>query len=322
MQPDTVVQLGTFAFADTEVPERIPFGGKQALVVHELVGGVRVVDAMGAFDADMEWSGIFVGSDAVSRARQLDEIRRLGAAVTLQWSEFNFQVVVQTFAADFERFYQVPYRISCVVVSDQGGDAPIAEASNLDNQLRTDLGTSNTLSASIGNPLLTSTMSTLSSAIGAVSDFAKATQSTINGVLQPLAAVQSQVTTLIASVANVAGNVTTLGGIAPGNPIAQQAASLSSQAAAFTSMPQLYALKSTLGRMSTNLASANTTGQTVSTAGGDLQQIAAQQFGDATAWPLIAQANGLNDPKVQGLQTLVIPPAPSNSQPVGGVLSG
>ena len=94
-----------------------------------------------------------------------------------------------------------------------------------------------------------------------------------------------------------------------------------SQVAGFTELPQLYNLQSVLGRMGTNLKTATVTGQTVSVAGGDLQVIAAQQFGDATAWPLIATANGLKDPKVTGLKTLAIPPAPSTNQPVGGILS-
>lgn len=322
MAPDTVVKLGDFAFGGTEVPERIAFGGKQALAVHELVGGVRVIDAMGAFEDALEWSGIFVGPSALARARQLNTMRQAGTPVSLTWSELSYLVVIETFHADFERFYQVPYRISCRPAKDQSADAPQAGAVNLDSQMRTDMGSVSSLSSSIGDSILGSTVSTLSSAVSAVSDFAKATQSTINGVLQPLAAVQAQVTTLIASASNVVSNVTTLGGIAPGNPIAQQAAKMTSQVAAFTSMPQLYALKSTLGRMGSNLASASSTGQTVSSAGGDLQKIAAAQFGDATAWPLIAQANGLQDPQVQGLQTLVIPPAPPSSAPVGGVLSG
>ncbi len=47
---------------------------------------------------------------------------------------------------------------------------------------------------------------------------------------------------------------------------------------------------------------------TVTVAGGNLFALAAQLLGDATQWLRIAQANGLSDPVLQGLVTLVIPP--------------
>ena len=59
MQADTVLTLGDFEFARYEIPEQITFGGDQRLVVHELVGGTRVIDAMGRADAPLEWSGLF-----------------------------------------------------------------------------------------------------------------------------------------------------------------------------------------------------------------------------------------------------------------------
>ena len=47
--PDLILQLGDFQFQQQEIPESIPFGGEQALAVHRLVGGVKVVDAMGGW---------------------------------------------------------------------------------------------------------------------------------------------------------------------------------------------------------------------------------------------------------------------------------
>lgn len=320
--PDTTVRLGDIAFANTEVPEKMPFGGKQSLAVHELVGGVRVVDAMGGFDAPITWSGLFKGENALARARALQNMTRTGAPLQLTWSEFTYTVVIESFSADFERFYQIPYSITCTVAKDNAKDAPLAGKVSLDGQVRTDMGTVSTISSSIGNAPLSGLVSTLSSAVSAVSDFSKATQSQLNTVLLPLAAVQAQTKLLIASVGNTIANISTVGGILPYNPIATQAAKLTQQVTGFTQMPQLYNLQSVLGRMSTNLNTASTTGQTVSVAGGNLQQIAAQQFGDATAWTLIAKANGLKDPQVTGLKTLAIPPAPPAGQPVGGVLSG
>jgi nucleoid-associated protein YgaU len=47
--------------------------------------------------------------------------------------------------------------------------------------------------------------------------------------------------------------------------------------------------------------------KTITTAGGNLFQIAAQQLNDATQWVRIAQANDLSDPMLEGVVTLTIP---------------
>jgi nucleoid-associated protein YgaU len=53
--------------------------------------------------------------------------------------------------------------------------------------------------------------------------------------------------------------------------------------------------------------------RTITVAGGNLFQIAAEQLGDATQWLRIAQANNLSDPELEGLVTLVIPDVDPNA---------
>jgi len=53
--------------------------------------------------------------------------------------------------------------------------------------------------------------------------------------------------------------------------------------------------------------------QTLTTAGGNLFQIAAAQLGDATQWIRIAQLNNLSDPMLSGVVTLSIPPVDPNA---------
>ncbi|KAA0685997.1 LysM peptidoglycan-binding domain-containing protein [Neorhizobium sp. P12A] len=60
------------------------------------------------------------------------------------------------------------------------------------------------------------------------------------------------------------------------------------------------------------------TNRVVTVAGGDLFTLAAKYLGDATKWYQIAQANGLTDPMIVGLQTLVIPQSTTASN--GGIL--
>ena len=53
--------------------------------------------------------------------------------------------------------------------------------------------------------------------------------------------------------------------------------------------------------------------KTISVAGGNLFQIAAQYLGDASQWLRIAQLNGLSDPILSGVVTLTIPNTDQNA---------
>jgi hypothetical protein len=48
-------------------------------------------------------------------------------------------------------------------------------------------------------------------------------------------------------------------------------------------------------------------------AGGNLFQIAAQQLGDATQWIRIAQLNGIDDPLLTGVMSILIPDIDANA---------
>lgn len=55
----------------------------------------------------------------------------------------------------------------------------------------------------------------------------------------------------------------------------------------------------------------------VTVVGGNLFALAAQYLGDATQWVRIAQANGLSDPVLRGVVTLVMPPVDPSA--TGGI---
>lgn len=319
MKADTVLTLGDFEFSRYEIPEHINFGGDHRLAVHELVGGVRIVDAMGRSDAPIEWSGLFFGSSADMRARYLDGLRVAGKPLDLTWGGFKYSVVIQRFEAQYERFYQVPYRITCMVVEDSTQPVSEIASAGVDELIAQDQATADALVTTIGDSSLSSLMGTLDTAIGQVSSFATAAQSTINSVTQPLAAVQGRVGTLLASVNNTVANVSTVGGVLPFNPVATTAGSMLSQVNAMTQLPSLLNLRNVLGRMGSNLSTIGKGLSTVTQAGGDLFTLAAQKFGDVTQWVGIAKANGLTDPQLTGIKTLTIP---STTDTSGGVFGG
>lgn len=311
------VTLGDVVFQGMEIPERIPFGGEQMLVEHKLIGGRKVIDAMGRSDEPPAWTGRFFGADALQRAMRLDAMRVAGVALDLRWSELAYRVVIRRFVADFEKVNNIPYSIECVVQDDLASPSTAAAQIGVDQMIPSDMASANALGNQIGDAGLGGKLSTLSKAVAGVNKFATATRAQINSVLTPLADAQATVSTLISSVTNTMTNVATLGGVVPFNPLARVAAQLSQQAAAVTQAPRLYDLQSVLGRMTTNLNAIGASGASVVMAGGDLYHAAGQAYGDPSGWTTIAKANGLTDPVIEGVQNIRVPPT---MEPTGGVM--
>lgn len=113
--------LGGFVFTDYAIPEHVSLGGEHSFVVQRLIGGERVVDAMGPDDSDIHWSGRFQGSDALSKAMAIDQLRISGVQVPLVIDSQYRLVGVKKFEWQYERWYQIVYRISCLVVANFGG---------------------------------------------------------------------------------------------------------------------------------------------------------------------------------------------------------
>lgn len=315
---DTTLTLDSFTFQGFEIPERIPLGGAQALVIHKLPGGARVIQAMGRDDDPIQWNGMFLGSNALDRTRLLDAMRVAGKPVVLSFLELKYNVAIKSFKFTVEAFYRVLYTIELEVINDLTQTSEPTSVTSLNEAITGDSTAAVALGAKIADSPLTSALATMDSAIKSVSNFATATQATINSVLAPVSAVAQRVSTLIASTSNTLNSVTTLGGILPNNPVAQQAARLTGQVAASTQLPLLYNLQSAAGRITTNLNLVNSpkTAATQTVGGGTLFDVAAKQYGDATKYIAIAQANKISDPSLTTIQTLTIPNNPANS---GGV---
>ncbi|MGH8220880.1 MAG: hypothetical protein ACREUT_20285 [Steroidobacteraceae bacterium] len=305
---DFTLKLGDFTFQDEEVPEEIAVGGEQRLVTKELIGGIRVVDAMGRIDDDLEWSGWLFGADAGARRALLQSYRVAGTALTLAWSDLRYQVIVKRFSARFKRQYLYAYQISFEVIADLTSTAGSGASSSIDEAVSGDLDTANTLASSVNDTGLTSLMSGLSSAVGMVASFSGASPSALNSVLQPLGATSERVATLQTSGDVSLQSAPGFAGIIAGGAGADMAMTFSAQFAAAQQLSSLAQLSGVLGRMNRNLASAGSSDNTVTAAGTDLFSLSASQYGDATDWTTIAQANGLTDPFVSAGTDLVIPP--------------
>jgi hypothetical protein len=117
--PSTYLTIAGFTFSGFGVPERINGGGAQQLAVHKLLGGARVIDALGSDDDAIQFEGRFRaadGTDPMTQAAILDQVRRAGRPVELRYWNQAATVVVRSFTWSFQRFHEVPWRIVCEVV--------------------------------------------------------------------------------------------------------------------------------------------------------------------------------------------------------------
>ena len=244
-----LLTLGGIIFQGFEIPERIPTGGKQALVVQKLPGGSRTINSMGADHRDIAWTGRFRGPNAESRARILDGYRIGGKTFLLQWSTYRYQVIVESFESDYQQPFEIPYAINCVVVADES--APVLTGVPLlDEIIGSDLGRALGLSDSLGVATIGSAMTTAEQAIGSVSTLRNAPASSITQIVGTLGATQQAVGASITAASGVVAASAPI--VSGGNPSAM-ASSLTSQASAFGQLNQLYQMASTVTRMTKNL---------------------------------------------------------------------
>ena len=144
--------LGDFVFQDFEVPEKISFGGGQRLVIKKLIGGNRVIDAMGGDKDAVSWSGIFMptqsGQTALDRAKQIQAMMDSGLPIQLSFDQVLLEVVISKFEPEYQ-FYRIPYRISMEVLNDYSANSPASTSQNIDDSIGNDLANVNEISSAI-----------------------------------------------------------------------------------------------------------------------------------------------------------------------------
>lgn len=297
------LKLGSFTFKNTEIPESIPFGGDQELVVHRLVGGKRVIDSMGRTERPLEWSGVFFGGNALSRARKLDAMRVAGKELDLTWDELSYKVVIKSFLPDYRFKYNIPYKITCEVVKDNATPVLSGELSFVQSLINGDITDLDSLIGAIGNDSLTSAYQSVTNALDKVENYAHIARSSIANINHAIYGVAQNLTGIIAGYEATLAQ-TTSG--AKKNSIQSSAAMMAQLVAALEAQARI-------GRVSRNINQIGSSARQITVSQGDLYSIAAQEYGNAMDWTVIAQANGLTDPKITGITTLNIPPLTTHS---------
>lgn len=115
-----MIILDGIEFEGFELPESLAFGGNQALVTHKMIGGARIIDAMGPDDEPITWSGRFLDEFAAEKAFRVDLLRRSGREVRLEVPAASraYRVVVSSFKAEMQRPYLFPYTIAVEIIED------------------------------------------------------------------------------------------------------------------------------------------------------------------------------------------------------------
>lgn len=316
--PQTTLTLGEITFANFEVPTSMPFGGTQMLTIHRLVGGGRQIDALGADPEPISWSGWFTDVNGRDRARYLDRMRKAGQRLHLAWDEFAFTVVIREAKFVYRLANRIQYSITCEVVEDLTAVVQILPVDDADAIIAADLNTAATLAEGTGDAELIAMVANLQASVNDLGGLASASRGSVLALATPIADTKGQVAALRAAcTAQIAGMTGVAGVVAGGDP-AKMAANLIATATAAAESFDLFQLSTTLGRMGSNIQAINSGSTSITAAAPNLFSIAAQQYGDASKWTAIAQANGLTDPQVPGIATLAIP---ATAVDTGGVLN-
>ncbi|WP_419729525.1 hypothetical protein [Lichenicola sp.] len=132
--------IGTLLLQDHEVPGRISIGGAQAVTIHKLPGGGRIIDAMGSDQGSISWHGLFIGPTAAGRARALDIMRQQGFPQVLSFGDYTFNIVIVHFEYDYrDRGAVISYRLKSEIIPDASGDD--SGSADLGFSIQDDLGT-------------------------------------------------------------------------------------------------------------------------------------------------------------------------------------
>jgi hypothetical protein len=181
--PVVVVSLGEFIFDDWEIPTSLRFGGQQLQAVHQLVGGGRVVDVMGVSNADISWSGQFLGVDAIQRSRFVQNMLNSGLQYTFKYYDFLYNVVIKDFVCDLEASFKIPFSLTLTVVEDLTNPVTIEFPPAYSEIVQDALIEAQELSELIADPGLTAKMAALAGAIATAGDFGDSSFGAIAAVI-------------------------------------------------------------------------------------------------------------------------------------------
>ena len=251
--PDTTISLGGFTFTSWAVPERVNGGGRQRLAIHRLIGGGRVIDAMG-WDADqIKFAGRMRGDAAQVNVRLLETLARVGTPVVFSYWASRYQVFVSKFAWRFERYYEIVYDLTLEVLADLTQDAWLSTTASLDDLFGADFALVSNLAPTV--PALASNLSDVGAAQASAGPLQSASLASLAPLVSTLQAASTTVLSLQTSL-DAAMPVCAAGQVVAAGDPAQLAAALLMQLDDYQQQVAAVQAAAVLGRMQVNLATA------------------------------------------------------------------
>lgn len=320
------LKLHDFTFSGIfECPQMLNGGGKQKLAVHDLIGGKRIVDAMGNMNDDIAWHGSFLGITAFDEASYLGYLRNQGNDLIFTYGFFKYLVKIKEFKFTTKPNFLVDYHIVLTVVEDQTQPVTIKVPSAFDETVLNDLIEAGELATLVRDPSVTSTLALLDAAVNAM---------TTPGNTNPaqLAAAIAAANSAVNTAAQALAAFEAAFGLREENDLAALALNKNPVQIATEVMllekkwQQYQALKSYLDnvtRVQRNIVIFTQTKGTevIQQVNGNLYQLAVKYYNDPLQWTTIAESNkkvlrnsdGFVDPFITGMVELIIPPAPTES---------
>jgi hypothetical protein len=162
-----VLVLGGIAFDNWSTPERMPFGGKQAMAVHKLPGGARVVDTLGPDENDIMFTGQMYNNNAYGVADELDSMRIAGAQIPLTFAGRFYLGIIAEVHVDIRRFPQlVEYHVNFLVVQNSMAGVLGAIASTVSSLVTSDMSTATSITTGATAAGGTATMGAITGSLG------------------------------------------------------------------------------------------------------------------------------------------------------------
>jgi hypothetical protein len=135
-----MLTLGGVVFDGYSPPSSFPLGGKQAMAIHKLPGGSRVIDTLGPDEADIHWTGFFFSNDAESKATTIDALRAAGRPLALVVDDKFRIVLIYDYIYRFRRRpVWIEYDITCVVIQNPAFGSLSATPTTVDALVQSDL---------------------------------------------------------------------------------------------------------------------------------------------------------------------------------------
>jgi len=268
------LRLGPVIFNENtlEVPEEIGnLAGVQVIEQHDFPGGVRTQQTYGAFPIEIGWRGLFTGTNALTRALAVDQLRVAGQPVTLSYGPKSFVGRIVEFTIRPKTQWFIHYTIRFLPLLDlSSGNSSTTSAETIMAQQN---GVLSNLLGGMPFPLpagLTSAIDSLQSTLAAQLQLA-------NGLVQNIALPGLQVLSAAVTVVVAATPLVIANGSSQDAYMAASAANSATIIGNTAAQPK-------------------GTASTITVINPSLPGLSAQYLGDATQWPTLAAYNNINPP--------------------------